>query len=298
MPATPLRFVPLEALTARTALNLPAPLRTGTTPPYYKSLLLRLLTGTLDLECSKTGQTLQQRNNYSSLVYTSNPAAYKKSITESIPCNLSKFSQHVRGTVGHNFTFYRDIFDEFASYFFCKENENYLPGFVHLYRIAEKIAYCLPLMWAAKARDYRGTFDTLKGYFNDPKRGELAVLRIFISDFIDLSERQIQATFNIQSIHPDWQSRYYRTLAHLLQNSSQLVSATPNSQIVVHFEAVLEIAIACRNRYFHALTGDSRSFSFEDVVDPDEFFAIINENLANWLSFLILKVLELELERA
>ena len=60
-------------------------------------------------------------------------------------------------------------------------------------------------MWAAKATDYRDTFDALKNYFNEPKTGELKVLKRFIASFIDDTPRQTPLDLNIYSVHPSWQ---------------------------------------------------------------------------------------------
>lgn len=299
MPTSPLRFEPIEALPLRVAKNLPTSLRVSATKPtYYKSLTLRLLTGTINIECKKTSKIIEQRNNYSTLSFTPNTAAFKKSLMLAIPCNLIEYNDHLKRTLNRNFTFHRDIYFEFCGYFFQRGEGNEIGAFVHLYRILERIAYCLPLMWAAKAQDYKGTFDMLKSYFNDPKIGELKILKKFIADFVDDSYRKVQVTLNVHSIYPDWQKRYFKVLFDLLENSPSLVSYTPNSQITVHFEALLDLMITIRNRYFHALTGQSNSFDCEQIVDSNEFFAILNEDLANWLSFLIIQIYEHELRRS
>ncbi|HEX8264718.1 MAG TPA: hypothetical protein VF596_04795 [Pyrinomonadaceae bacterium] len=289
--------MPIEAISTATAARLPLSLQTATTPVYYKSLILRLLTGTIDIECQKTGRVIQQRNNYSTLVYTPNRRAYKRILESAIPCSLSDYDRHTRATLRHNLSLYRDIYFEFCGYFYLRDIENELGAFVHLYRVLERIAYCLPLMWAAKAQDYKKTFDTLKKYFSEPKIGELKVLKKFITDFIDVTERHTHATLNITSIHADWQSRYYRAIYEIVRDWDSLVSSTPDTQIIVHFEAILNLAIIIRNNYFHALTGQAESFDSEQIIDNNEFFAIFNENLVNWLAFLIFQIFENELER-
>jgi hypothetical protein len=297
MPTSPLRFEPIEALPLRVAKNLPTSLQVSTRPVFYKSLILRLLTGTINIECKKTSKVIEQRNNYSTLSYTANIAAFKKSLTIAIPCNLTTYNKHIKRTLNNNYSFHRDVYFEFCGYFFQRAEGNEIGAFVHLYRVLERIAYCLPLLWAAKAQDYKGTFELLKSYFNDPKIGELKILKHFITDFVDETFRKIHVTLNVHSIHPDWQKRYYKALFGLVQGSPSLVSSTPDSQIIIHFEALLDLMIIVRNSYFHALTGHSKSFNCEQVVDNNEFFAILNEASANWLSFLIIQIYEYELKR-
>jgi hypothetical protein len=298
MPTSPLRFEAIEALPPRVADKLPKALQISPSKPiYYKSLILRLLTGTINIECKKTNKVIEQRKNYTTLSYTVNKLAFKKSLVLAIPCDLPTYGDHLKRTLNNNYSLHRDIFFEFCGYFYQSGEGHEIGAFVHLYRVLERIAYCLPLVWAARARDYKGTFKLLKTYFSDPKIGELKILKHFITDFIDDSFRKVQVTLNVHSIHTDWQSRYYKMLFKLLEHSPSLVSSTPNTQITVHFEALLDLMITVRNKYFHALTGDANSYSSEEIVDSNEFFAILNEALANWLSFLIAQIYDYELKR-
>lgn len=297
MPLTPPRFVIREPLRASVANSLPTSLKIGTRPTYYKSLIIRLLSGTLDFDCSKTGITTNSRSDYSALGIRVNGGAFKKTIRAAIGGNFERYDRQTRRTVSYNSSLYRDIFFEFCGYFHARSQENDLQGFVHLYRILERVSFCLPLLWAARAPDYQKSFDALKKYFADPKTGELKVLERFIEDFVDQSERQTNATFNFASAHSIWKERYYTTLFGLVKDSPYFDSATAYDQIVVHFEGVFDIMITCRNRYFHALTGKAQFFNIEQMPDADEFFGILNENFANWLAFLLFKVFENELER-
>lgn len=306
MPPTPLRFQPLEPLRLEIANTLPSTLQT-TNPLFYKALVLRLLTGTLDIECSLTGKIIKQRVNYFALSNIKSRVA-RRTITNAItPFTFNEFDLFILRTNNNNFQFYRDIYFEFNNYFFQKEAKNEVLAFIHLYRVLERVAYCFPLMWAARARNYEQTFDKLKLFFSDPKIGELGIFKKFISEFIDNTAKQIQTTLNIHSLHPDWQSRYYNILSQIIgrlkisdparpNRTIQYTphSFTPNSQIVIHFEVLIDLIIEVRNRFFHALTGHSNSFNCEEIVDANEFFRILNESTVTWLSYITSQIMEFE----
>lgn len=297
MSPIPPRFAVTEPLPAAVAASLPSSLRVVSKPIYYKALIIRLLVGTLDFECLRTGIVVKSRSDYSNLGIRVNGGVYKKTIKAGIPAGLDRFDRLTKRTLNYNFALYKDLFFELCSYLHARSQENELQAFVHLYRVLERISYCLPLLWAAKSPDHKKSFDTLKGYFNDPKAGELRVLKRFVEDFVDKAERETHATFNISSVHANWKKSYYTTYFTLIQDSEHFVSATDPDQFVIKFSGILDLMITCRNRYFHSLTGNSQFFNGDEVPDANEFFGIVNENAANWLAFLLFRVFENELER-
>ena len=150
------------------------------------------------------------------------------------------------------------------------------------------------MFWAARAKNYRLSFDALKAYFNDPKIGELGVFKRFVPDFIDNASLRAPLNINIISAFPDWQKRHYDLLIDL--GGSDVVSSIPNRQVTIRYKILIDLMIVVRNRYFHALTGHSNSFDSEQMVDANEFCSFLNEDLANWLAFILFKIFEFEFQ--
>jgi len=292
---TPLRYEPVEALRPRTAARLPTSLQLSPIPVFYKALVLRLLAGTTRIKCNKTNETIRQYNNYSILGRTPN-TRITKSILEAIttPVSLADYDKRIQATNAHNFSFYSEIYFEFCSYFFEQYRNNYLAAFVHLYRVLERVAYSFPMFWAARAKTYRQSFDTLKAYFNDPKIGELGVFKRFVPDFVDAASLRATFNINIVSAFPDWQKRHYDLLVQL--GGNDVASSVPNSQVTIRYKIMIDLMIVVRNRYFHALTGHSNSFDSEQMVDANEFCSFLNEDLANWLAFILFQIFEFEFQ--
>lgn len=292
--AYPARFTPEEAMAPRSLRRLPVELHAGTTPVNYKLALIRLLTGTLNIRCNFQNKVIKQRINYSILLCSRNKQISSNTIKQAIrPKKIRDLKLNLKN-IAKNYTFYKELFFEFSNYFLRKEQENQVAAFLHLYRILESIAYCFPLIWAAKATDYFGTFDKLKTYFNDPKTGELMVFRRFIDDVIDQPLLDTQVTINISSIHQDWQKKYFLTIFNNV-DVSDLVSYNNYTDITVKCHCLLELVIKFRNQYFHFLSGKGNNFNSEDIAESNEFFGLINEIITNWLAVIFFEILIFEM---
>jgi hypothetical protein len=291
---TPLRFESIDALPVQTAARLPVSLQIASTPIFYKALLLRLLTGTTEIRCNKTADVISQPIDYSTLKWRHNSRITRGILRRAIrPVGLADYDRSIQQTNSQHFVFYSDIYYEFCAYFFKQHHQNYLSAFVHLYRILERISYAFPLFWAARAKNYERTFETLRKYFSDPKIGELGVFKKFVPDFMPTTALQLQLDLNIVSAHADWQRRHYELLLSLL--ASNVVAFNPHSQVTMRYENLIDLMITIRNRYFHALTGHSNSFNAQQMVDFDEFSSFLNPDIANWLAFILFQIFEFEL---
>lgn len=290
----PVRYEVLETLPAALESSLPSSLKTTSTPVYYKAMVMRLLAGTLRIRCNKTATEIDQFNNYSVLRFTPNTRITKTILVNAVkPKSLGTYDKLIMASSARNRRFYTDIFFEFCGYFFNQANEHHTAAFVHLYRILERISYAVPLIWAARAREYEATFQTLKSFLTDTRSSELAFFKKFVPQFIDSSYLDLQVNLNVLSVSSDWQERHFETLQSLLK-PGDIVVATPFSQITITYRSMLGLIITIRNKYFHALTGLSQSFGSKDVADFNEFCFPLNEEIANWLAFILFEIFEFE----
>jgi len=294
---TPPRFSPVEALPNRSAGGLVSSLQNINPSNNNKAILVRLLTGTVSIYCEESGRVIQQKNNYSTVLYQVNIRRSGKTIKNvfSSYANMRTVESHLSTSSTKNIKFYREILFEFYSYFHQSDRKNYSAAFLHLYRILESIAYSFPMIWASRAKDYERTFSKLKIYFDGPRIGELGVFKRFFKDFINpTTVYDVPVTLNISSKHPDWQRRYFESIKGNI-DAADILSETANSSIVLKFGALVDLAIRIRNQYFHFLTGQSQSFTSDNIPDADEFFFIVNELFCNWLAVVFFQLLEFEI---
>lgn len=293
--ANPLRFTPVEPMPVKSLSVLPVDLHIGRTPINFEVALIRLLTGTLDIACNLDNINIIQRINYSQLPASKNLKISSKTIKRSInPYTLKDLINALSKKRGRNYTFYRDLFFEFSNYFLRKKQNNEIVAFLHLYRILESISYTFPLIWASKANDYIGTFSQLRGYFNGEKTGELRMFERFIEDVIPSPLLNFQVQFQINSVHSDWQERYYHAIFNnIIPND--IVSYNEFSDITVKTHTLTSLMINLRNKYFHSLSGNGNNFGSEDIVEANELFLSVNEIFANWLSIIYFEILDYEI---
>ena len=294
---TPPRFLAVEALSSRSVASLPASLKNINSLGNYKGILVRLLTGTINIYCEESGRTIQQKKNYSTVLFQVNNRRTGKIVKNvfSSYASMKTVETHFNLSALRNVKFYREILFEFYNYFHQTDRNNHSAAFLHLYRVLEAVAYSFPLIWASRAKDYEKTFMRLKSYFAEPRIGELGVFKKFFKDFINpAAVYDVPVTLTVLSKHPDWQKRYFDTFESNI-DPSDVISLTRNSDITLKFGALIDLAIKLRNQYFHSLTGQAQSFSSDNIPDTDEFFYVVNELLCNWLAVVFFQVLEFEI---
>ncbi|MBN8657713.1 MAG: hypothetical protein J0M11_18425 [Anaerolineae bacterium] len=294
---TPPRFLPVEVLPMRSVASLPAPLKNFSTLNNYKGILVRLLTGTISIYCEETGKTIQQKNNYSTVLFQVNRRRTGRIVKNvfSSYASMKTVEVHFNSSARRNIKFYREVLFEFYNYFYQTDRNNHSAAFLHLYRVLESIAYSFPLIWASRAKDYERTFMILKSYFAEPRTGELGVFKKFFKDFINpTTVYDVPVTLVVMAKHPDWQKRYFDTFEKNI-DASDVISLTRNSDITLKFGGLVDLVIKLRNQYFHSLTGQAQSFSSDNIPDADEFFSVVNELFCNWLAVVFFQLLEFEI---
>lgn len=294
---TPDRFIPEEPLSQKSVNALPTALQLSGFPVNYRALLIRLLTGTLNIKCQISNKLVKQRNNYSKMVFVTNKKVSAKILDLAIPSvTLEDLGNYLFINQARHMVFYKELFHEYCNYFDQSNANQGAKAFLHLYRIIEFSAYSFPVAWASKSNDYLGTFKKLREYFSDPKRGELVAFKMFVREFVDPTLLNSQLTLNLSSLHPDWQSRYFHSIEFAIREAKfEAIGSTPDNQFVIKAENMLDLAITLRNKYFHFLAGDGRNFNSENIPDANEFFIAINEPLTNWLAIILFQLIEYEI---
>jgi len=286
------RFLPVEIFHSSKLPNIPPKLifNSASSLRYYKVELFRLLVGLSAFKCITNDHIVTQRENNLHL-----PAKTNKNInpkmgryfhTDTLLLEKSLANQLNRG-------FYDEILNEFYSYFYEVSKGNNTTGFLHLYRILERIAIALPLVYAAHSNDYKGVYNQLKKFILDEKTGELTVLKKFISSFIDdiILDQSIDINFTV--LTNDWHKNHFKALQKFALHDA----STPDATLTYKYKNIIDLIIKTRNSYFHALTGANNSFSLNEIVHSDEFFKPLNPIFCNWLSYIILKIIKLEVLR-
>jgi hypothetical protein len=274
----------------------------------YKAVVFRLLSGTAKIEHVPSGILICPDKYYFDLSAEKVTDFYNQITVNISPYDIKLLSKHFDENIGKNYNFYRELFLEYAWYFYevSSYRKNYTGGFFHLYRILESISYVFPLIWASKAKDgYYGTFEKMKDLFNNPTKGELGIFRLFIKSFLPEEELGFHFKLSLSSCNPKWLKGYYKIIEQNVKSEDIVDSLEPgltddsmpeNVYITIKADAIIDLTINIRNKYFHFLTGEKQNFSSEQLGDPEEFFKSINEQIFTWLSYIFLRILIYEIE--
>jgi hypothetical protein len=241
--------------------------------------------------------TIQTGKNFLVLPFQDSSALTIKSInaifnTDSSGIDIIKNKKHIDGYFDSNRKnngVYESVLFEISS-FYIAEKSSAIDAFTHLYRCLEYIAYSFPMVYAAKAKDYKGTFKDLKSFFaGDSSTGELKFLKTFIETLFCDEETILKFEFDIAlAMNYDFES-FVKDFKKIYSGIESLYSID-NNTLSIQFKHFLDFFIITRNRYFHFLAGQGMDNFSSIKYDINEFFASINSFILNWISVIIHKI--------
>lgn len=258
-----------------------------------EALLIRVLCGTVSCTNLITTDSFDQFENYSSLGGYTNlsiiPRTIKKSLEPEI--KLHKVCKFLTDTKNLNDDFFQHLLIEITSCIYKKQKGQHTLAFLHLYRALEYISYSFPLIYSSHSRDYYGTFNSLKNYF-DASKNELLFFNAFVEKiFTGKGYLETDVTFNFNSLVPQVNSNHYRILKQYIDNE-KISSDSKNISLTTTYDQILELTVNLRNRYFHFAVGGKRNIRGTDILESDIFYSIINEQILNWISIIYFESLK------
>lgn len=282
-----------EPLSVRFLNPLPEELHiSGTT--CSEALLIRLLTGTIDIHHITDNRSYKARTNYSNLTYVEQDRISSRPIRDCFDSeNINKIGEYLLSNNRSNKSFNETLLLESTHLVIAKSNKNYLSAFVHLYRLLEFISYSFPLFHTSKSNNYFGSFTDLQKYFTD-SGGELKFLIRFVNNlFENKPEILLLAEFNIPGTSTEIRSELYRSIKRILgQKQSYITYNDSLYQFHVGYKNLIDLIVFIRNRYFHFSTGTGmKNFKSSEIIDPNLFFEIIIDNSFNWISRIYFEIL-------
>ncbi len=263
-------------------------------------LLLRLMTGTLEIQNMTSGKKFIQKTNYSKFDFESNSILSAKTIidvfkNESV--KLSLVEEYYKNCFKYgNRTLFKNLLLELTNFFHQKENKSDALAFLHLYRAVELISYCFPLYFASKSSSYEKTYLSLKEYFTKVE-GELNFFKKFVNEHLfknDTTILDIHLPIAIYAPNATLQENYFKAIIKLCEDnkSINLISSTPFNEIVITRRGVTSLIYDLRNRYFHLLTGDfNHNFSSGELPEINYFYKNVNDIIINWIAQIYFEIL-------
>jgi hypothetical protein len=256
-----------------------------------EAILIRLLVGTVRVTNLYSTDSFDQHNNYSILGKPVNYPVSTKPITKCLypEYDIDDICLYIDQTRFVNNEFYLHLLEEISSYFYKKSKASHTICFLHLYRALEYISYSFPLIYASISREYYGSFNKLKNYF-DASKSELLFFDEFTRKLLDPGLLQTPLTFNFNTLSPNINKNHFQIIKRIL-TSDNIDNEVANVSITTTYQHLLKLAIDLRNRYFHFAVGGQRNIRSTEIIENDVFFLLINEELLNWISVIYFEIL-------
>jgi hypothetical protein len=258
-------------------------------------LILRLLSGNVEVEHNYSNSVIKSRVNYFSgdLVRVNNwktefPVLFSEDTTAE---DLSVFIQNTKYV---NRSFYSIILSETSQFMLHTKKNSHTSAFIFLYRILEKISYAFPLIYASKTQDFLRSFKQLKELMvGDKEKKELGFFKAFVNllyknNSISDTSIDIAITSNQASVR----EQVYKSLKEVIDNSIIHEDSNEYDKLAIKYTDMGSFIINIRNRFFHNLNGEAKNLESDKIVDSDELFSFINPMAMHWISMVFLQITE------
>lgn len=258
-------------------------------------LIIRILSGTIELVHNYSNQCIKSNVNYFSSDYKKFrnwTQQFPQLFSEDIDKNdLASFINHSRF---ENRTFYSKILSEISQFILHTKRKSHTSAFTYLYRILEKISYAFPLIYTSKTSDFSKSFNSLKDMMGgDSKKRELGFFKVFIDQLYkdkDMDLTSIDIFFNTPNTQV--QSQMFKIAESVTATTDIHPASNEPFQLSIKYTAIGSFIINLRNKFFHNLNeGANKNIDSYDIVDSDEFFCSINPPAMHWISMIFLEIL-------
>jgi hypothetical protein len=282
-----------DKLSQRVYTQLPQHLRLTGDRDSELLLILRLLSGNVELTHNYSDSVIKSRVNYFSgdLVLVDNwkrefPVLFSEDTTAE---DLSIFIQNTKYV---NRSFYSAILAEISQFILHTKRGSHTSAFIYVYRILEKISYAFPLIYASKTQDFLRSFGQLKELMvGDKEKKELGFFKAFINMlYKDDSISDTSIDIKLNSNEPLVREQMYKSLKEVIDNSIIHEDSNEYDMLAIKYTDMGSFIINVRNRFFHNLNGGAKNIESDKIVDSDELFSFINPMAMHWIAMVFLQV--------
>lgn len=192
---------------------------------------------------------------------------------------------------------FSQMLHEFSMYFIYQQYPA-ISSFAYLYRLLEMMSYCFPLLYVSCSNDFKGTYNALREYMSDNKKGELKFFETFLKKIFEGDTNvDVRIDLPIGSEDPEADNKLLTFVSQIITQdlkNSGIETQMDNSIVSLRYIDVVSLSITLRNRFFHNLYGDGRDNFHSNSYDADIIFDAINPCFANILAYIFYKIIEVQ----
>lgn len=287
-----------DNLPARILARLPEKLKIFDDRDPEVLLILRLLSGNVELTHNYTNKTIKSRINY----FSSDFSSFSNWKTEfptyfSEDVNSDDLASFIDNTKYVNRNFYSVILSEVSQFILHTNRKSHTSAFIYIYRILEKISYSFPLIYTSKTQDFQQSFNKLKELMvGDGEKKELGFFKAFINMLYkddSISDTSVDIDFSTYDI--DVKRQIFREIKRVTPSDAIHGDTCEPDILAINYCEMGSFIISVRNRFFHNLNGGAKNIESNKIVDSDELFSFINPMAMYWLAMVLLGVVSFSL---
>lgn len=208
-----------------------------------------------------------------------------------------RIDNYLRGDIRNKFI-YEHVLHELTLALILMDNSP-TESFVHIYRTLEFMSYTFPLIYTSKDKNYMGSFNSLKEYFNGGEgEGELKFFDKFIKTLFHDDEEIYGFMFEILLITDrleEMKMDFQNSIPEIGKKGIHNYYLEANT-LKIEFSKMQSILIEIRNKYFHMLAGKGTNNFYGMDYDINDLFRSINPYFMNWIASIYSKIFQYRLE--
>jgi hypothetical protein len=258
-------------------------------------IIIRLLSGSIKLTNNYSNTEVLCRKNY----FTNDLKSFgqdwgkmfPKLIAETLTSNdLSDFINVNKHT---NKIFYQNILSEISHFTYESKKGSHTAAFIYIYRLLEKIAYAIPLIYTSRTQDFIQSFNQLKELMtSNSEKKELGFFKKFIEVLYKDDPILITSVDMVTyDGNTDIQKQIFKVLKNTIDESIIHEDTVDPVKLSVKYDDMGSFIISIRNRFFHNMNDHVKNIQSKDVPDSDLIFMAINDRALQWISNIFLEVL-------
>ncbi|MEZ8715901.1 hypothetical protein AB6D81_07890 [Vibrio splendidus] len=287
-----------DNLPARISRQLPEKLKILDDRDPEILLILRLLSGNVELTHNYTNKTIKSRVNY----FSSDLSSFRNWKNEfptyfSEDINSEDLALFIDNTKYMNRNFYSVILSEVSQFILHTNRKSHTSAFIYIYRILEKISYAFPLIYTSKTQDFQQSFNKLKELMvGDGEKKELGFFKTFIDMlYRDDSISDTSVDIEFSASNNDVKKQIFREVKRVTPGDAIHVDTDAPDMLSIKYCEMGSFIISVRNRFFHNLNGGAKNIESNKIVDSDELFSFINPMAMYWIAMVFLEVVSFSL---
>lgn len=263
---------------------------------------LRLLCGTVDIEKKDDGKTFKLRRCFLTESQRKLSRASIRSIVDVAfdgEFTIKDLEAYLASGRRRNAEFWKGLAAELTMALACRERQAFLECFLHLYRLIEMTSVALPLFYAGSEHNYRRALDFLKSLPQNPRDGDLAIFKKFISEISRLGgydRHKIKINYSRGDIR--WDASFERQVeAYVI--AAEGLSATvevETKSIEVPFSEFCSFIASFRNRIFHNSLSSS-NINLDELNGADLTCEPLIDPTFNWFTLVLCVVIKESIAR-